>query len=46
MEFRLAVESDLDAILELYKSNILANKDYNQEQKEVWASSVNNRKCG
>ncbi len=43
MEFRLAVESDLDAILELYKSNILANKDYNQEQKEVWASSVNNR---
>ncbi len=38
MNFRRAEEGDLDSILSLFKANVLANQDYNEEQKEIWAS--------
>lgn len=43
MKFRKAEEGDLENILSLFKANVLANEDYNEEQKEVWASSTENR---
>ena len=43
MNFRRAEEGDLDSILSLFKANVLANQDYNEEQKEIWASSIENR---
>ena len=42
MEFRKAEEGDLALILELFEANVLANTDYTEEQKEIWASSVKN----
>lgn len=43
MIFRRAEECDLEGILSLFKANVLANEDYNEEQRQVWAASTENR---
>ena len=43
MKFRRAEEGDLENILSLFKANVLANEDYNMEQREIWASSTENK---
>jgi putative acetyltransferase len=43
MKFRRAEVGDLENILSLFRANVLANTDYSEEQRQIWAASTDNK---